>query len=441
MQKSVTPATVHEILRRHLLIDGYAIVPDLSKSRDAYLADARDGRRYLDFFSFYASQPLGFNHPRLAEGSFMSKLGRVAVHKPSNPDMNTVEMADFVRTFERVGIPAELPHLFLIDGGALAVENALKIAFDWKVRKNMARGLPETTGTQVLHFKNAFHGRSGYTLSLTNTADTRKTALFPKFDWPRCSSPGARFPLEGSNLIDTEDREIQSVAEVRRAFRERPNAICAVIVEPIQCEGGENHFRKEFLAELRRACDEFEALLIFDEVQTGVAATGRFWCYQHFDVVPDVLAFGKKMQVCGVLAGPRIDEVERNVFVESSRINSTWGGNLVDMVRAQRILEIIETDDICKHAAKQGEFLMNGLRHLAQQDERITNIRGRGLLCAFDLPNQDLRDAAKKLAMEKGLLVLGAGQRAIRLRPPLNVKKPELEHALMLIDDTLKSLK
>ena len=245
----------------------------------------------------------------------------------------------------------------------------------------------------------------------------------------------------GSNLIDTEDREIQSVAEVRRAFRERPNAICAVIIEPIQCEGGENHFRKEFLSELRRACDEFEALLIFDEVQTGVAATGRFWCYQHFDVVPDVLAFGKKMQVCGVLAGPRIDEVERNVFVESSRINSTWGGNLVDMVRAQRILEIIEADDICKHAAKQGEFLMNGLRHLGQQDERITNIRGRGLLCAFDLPNQDVRDAAKKLAMEKGLLVLGAGQRAIRLRPPLNVKKPELEHALMLIDDTLKSLK
>ena len=441
MQSRITPATVHETLRRHLLVDGLGMVPDLAKSRDAYLADARDGRRYLDFFSFYASQPFGFNHPRLAEASFVSRLGRAAIHKPSNPDMNTVELAEFVRTFERVGMPPELQHLFLVDGGSPAVENALKVAFDWKVRKNLAKGLPETSGTQVLHFRNAFHGRTGYTLSLTNTADVRKTAYFPKFDWPRCSSPAARFPLEGANLLDTEDREIQAVAEVRRAFRERADEICAVIVEPIQCEGGENHFRKEFFQELRRACDEFEALLIFDEVQTGVAATGRFWCWQHFDVVPDVMAFGKKMQVCGVLAGKRVDEVERNVFVESSRINSTWGGNLVDMVRATRILEIIESEDTCKQAATQGEYLMSGLKRIAQHDERMTNVRGRGLLCAFDLPNTELRDRFRAAAIEKGLLVLGAGQRAIRLRPPLSVKKAEIDHGLQLISDVLGALK
>lgn len=440
MQPSVTPANVHEILRRHLLVDGFSIVPDLAKSRDAYLADARDGRRYLDFFSFYASQPLGFNHPRLAEVGFANKLGRAAIHKPSNPDMNTVLMAEFVSTFERVGIPPELPHLFLVDGGSVAVENALKVAFDWKVRKNLERGLPETTGTRVLHFRNAFHGRTGYALSLTNTADPRKIAYFPKFEWPRCSSPAARFPLEGTNLLDTEDREIQSIAEVRRAFRERPNDICAVIVEPIQCEGGENHFRAEFFQELRRACDEFEALLIYDEVQTGVAATGRFWCFQNFPVVPDILAFGKKMQVCGLLAGPRIDEVERNVFVESSRINSTWGGNLVDMVRATRILEVIEEDDLCKRAEVQGALMLSGLRQLAERAERMTNVRGRGLLCAFDLPNAELRDKFKKSCLERGLVLLGAGQRSIRLRPPLTVKKPEIEHGIALLTDAMAGL-
>jgi L-lysine 6-transaminase len=422
-------------------VDGFDIVPDLAKSRDSYLADARDGRRYLDFFSFYASQPLGFNHPRLAESSFVSRLGRAAIHKPSNPDMNTLEMAEFVRTFERVGIPAELPHLFLVDGGSVAVENALKAAFDWKVRRNLERGLPETTGTQVLHFRNAFHGRTGYTLSLTNTFDLRKTAYFPKFAWPRCSSPAARFPLEGSNLTDTEDREIQAVAEVRSAFRERPHEIAAVIVEPIQCEGGENHFRTEFLRELRRACDEFEALLVFDEVQTGVASTGKFWCWQHHGVVPDIMAFGKKMQICGILAGPRLDEVAHNVFAESSRINSTWGGNLVDMVRATRILEIIESDAIVEHCRTTGEQLASGLRELAAADARVTNVRNRGLLAAFDLPTPELRDRFKLGAREKGLLLLGAGQRAVRLRPSLCLKKAELEHGISLLADTLKAVK
>jgi L-lysine 6-transaminase len=437
----ISAASVHEVLRKHLLVDGYDIVPDLAKSRDCYLADARDGRRYLDFFSFHASQPLGFNHPRLAESAFVNKLGRCAMHKPSNSDMNTIEMAEFVETFARVGIPPELPHLFLVDGGTLAVENALKTAFDWKVRKNLARGLPETTGQQILHFRQAFHGRSGYTLSLTNTADPRKTMYFPKFNWPRCSNPSARFPLEGANLVDTEDREIQAVSEVRQAFRERPHDIAAVIVEPIQCEGGDNHFRAEFLQELRRACDEFEALLIFDEVQTGVAATGKFWCYQHFDLKPDIVAFGKKVQVCGILAGPRIDEVERNVFVESSRINSTWGGNLVDMLRATRILEVIEADDLCAHARTLGASMLSGLRDISERDERMTNVRGRGLLCAFDLPNPELRDRFRQIAREKGFLLLGAGTRSLRLRSALTVKKSEVEHAIALILDTMKALK
>jgi L-lysine 6-transaminase len=422
-------------------VDGLDIVIDLPKSRDSYLADARDGRRYLDFFTFYGSLPLGYNHPRLCETSFVNKIGRVAVYKPSNSDFASVEMAEFVATMSRVAIPPELPHLFIVEGGTLAVENAVKSAFDWKVRKNLARGLPDTTGQQVLHFRQAFHGRSGYALSLTNTADPRKTMYFPKFPWPRISNPAARFPLEGAALRDTEDREIQALAEVRAAFRERPNEIAAIIVEIIQCEGGENHFRPEFLRELRRAADEFEAMLIFDEVQTGVAATGRFWCYQHFDVVPDMLVFGKKMQACGILVGKRIDEIERNVFVESSRINSTWGGNLTDMVRATRILEIIEADGLVAAAATMGDHFLGGLNELAKLDTRVTNVRGRGLLTAFDLPSGEVRDRFLGACREKGLLALKAGMRSIRFRPTLSVRKAELDHGLGILHDVLKAMK
>lgn len=436
----LTPSTVHSTLRRHLLVDGFDLVIDFAKSRDSYLADARDGRRYLDFFGFFGSSPLGFNHPRLTEGAFINRLGRCAIHKPSNSDLYTLELAEFVDTFSRVGIPDELPHLFLIEGGALAVENALKVAFDWKVRKNIARGLPETTGQSILHFRHAFHGRSGYTLSVTDSADPRKTKYYPTFDWPRITSPAARFPLEGANLRDTEDREIQSVAEVRSTFRERPHEIAAVLIEPIQCEGGDHHFRGEFLRELRNACDEFEALLVFDEVQTGVAATGRFWCYEHFDVVPDVVAFGKKLQTCGLLAGRRVDEVEENVFRESSRINSTWGGNLVDMVRATRILEVIESEELAKNAAAMGEHFLSGLSDLAGRDDRLTNVRGRGLLLAVDLPSTAHRDRVLASAREKGLLALPAGMRTLRFRPALSVKKAEVEHGLSLLEDVLKAV-
>ena len=248
------------------------------------------------------------------------------MNKPSNSDVYSVPMARFVDTFARVlGDPA-LPHLFFVDGGALAVENALKVAFDWKSRLNEARGIDPELGTKVLHLRGAFHGRSGYTLSLTNT-DPNKVARFPKFDWPRIDAPYIRPDA------DMDAVEAESLRQARAAFEANPHDIACFIAEPIQGEGGDRHFRPQFFAAMRELCDEFDALLIFDEVQTGCGMTGTAWAYQQLGVAPDVVAFGKKTQVCGVMAGGRVDEVADNVFAVSSRINSTWGGNLVDMVR------------------------------------------------------------------------------------------------------------
>src|SRR6266496_4261240 len=191
----VSPSEVHERLAEYLLIDGYRLVLDAERSHGSWLVDARDGREFLDLYTNFASAPLGANPPGIVDDpGFLALLARVAASKPANPDMYTTHLAEFVGTFARVlGDPA-LPHLFFLEGGALAVENALKAAFDWKSRRNEAAGRSGALGTKVLHLTRAFHGRSGYTMSLTNT-DPVKTDRFPVFDWPRIDVPAITFPI------------------------------------------------------------------------------------------------------------------------------------------------------------------------------------------------------------------------------------------------------
>ena len=258
-----------------LLTDGFDLVLDLERSRGARLVDERDGTTYLDMFGFFASSALGMNHPALADDEkFRRELAVAAVNKPSNSDVYTVAMARFVDAFVRVLGDPRLPHLFFIDGGALAVENALKVAFDWKSRHNEAHGRSADLGTKVLHLTEAFHGRTGYTMSLTNT-DPVKVARFPKFDWPRIESP---YLADGRDVVEAERR---ALAQAEAAFAENPHDIACFIAEPIQGEGGDHHLRPEFLVAMQRLCHENDALFILDEVQTGVGLTGTAWAYQQ----------------------------------------------------------------------------------------------------------------------------------------------------------------
>jgi L-lysine 6-transaminase len=432
--ESVAAEQVHQTIARHMLADGYDLVLDLDASVGSTLVDARDHTSYLDLFTFFASSALGMNHPALTSAEARDELGRVAANKPSNSDIYTVPMARFVETFARVLGDPRLPHLFFIDGGALAVENALKVAFDWKSRWNEAHGIDAALGTKVLHLQKAFHGRSGYTMSLTNT-DPNKVARFPKFDWPRIPSPS----INGS--VDVDAAERAALAAARRAFEQNPHDIACFIAEPIQGEGGDNHFRPSFLQGMQALCREFDALFILDEVQTGVGMTGTAWAYQQLGLEPDVVAFGKKAQVCGVMAGGRVDEVAENVFAVSSRINSTWGGNLTDMVRARRILEVIESANLVEAAATNGRTLLDGLHRLAERHEIVSDVRGRGLMCAFTLPSTAVRDAViKKLREDEHVLVLGSGTTSIRFRPALTVTAEELERGLAAVDRVLATL-
>lgn len=438
---TIRPEDVAAIYLEHMNARGMMpMVLDMKRSQGINLYDQNTGRKLVDFFGFYASSALGMNHPKLRhDAAFMERLTEAALNKITNSDVRTTHMARFLHTFERVAMPAYLPYAFFISGGALAVENTLKTAFDWKVRKNFQKGYRREVGHQVLHFDEAFHGRSGYTLSLTNTADLRKIQHFPKFAWPRITNPKIVFPLD-QHLDQVEQHEQRALTQAKHYFRERKDDIACIIIETIQGEGGDNHFRPAFLQALKDLALENDALLIFDEVQCGVGITGSFWAHQALGVEPDIIAFGKKTQVCGILAGRRLDEVEDHVFKVPSRINSTWGGNLVDMVRFDRTLEIIEEDGLVDHAARVGVHLLDRLHALRATSAAIHNVRGRGLMCAFDLPSREFRDRVLQRCYDEGLVILGCGKQSIRFRSPLTITRDEIDQGLDLLARSMHAI-
>jgi len=431
-QITVPTDRVFPILRENILVDGFHLVIDLERSHGCYMVDALEGREYLDCYTYFSTLPLGHNHPKLEDAGFRHSLMLAALANPANSDVYSREYAAFVDTFRRHAAPPEFPHLFFVAGGAVAVANAMKAAFDWKAHWNRDRGV-SGSADKILHFRHAFHGRTGYALSVTNT-DPMKTAGFPRFTWPRVSLPAIHFPMDVDAVAAA---EAEACAEIEAAFAADPHGIAAILIEPIQGEGGDNHVRREFLHRLREYADRFHALLLFDEVQTGFGTTGAMWAYEHFGVLPDIVAFGKKSQVCGIMAGRRLDAVERNVFRVSSRINSTWGGNLVDMVRCARYLQVMEEDRLVEHTERVGAVFLRGLQDLSARVPGVTNPRGRGFMLAFDLPDTAVRDAVRAHLWKEGLAALACGTRSIRFRPPLIFGETEVERALVILDRVL----
>ena len=437
---NITPNKVRDSIGRYMLADGMEHVIDLEKSHGSWLVDARNNKEYLDLFSMFASMSVGYNHPYVLENK--DRLTDASLNKPTNSDVYSMQMAEFVETMGRMAQPEYLPYAFYVSGGALAVENALKTAFDWKVRKNLANGKNEG-GSKIIHFQESFHGRTGYTLSLTDSPDSRKTDYFPKFEWPRIINPKLEFPATDEVIQIVKEKEAKAVDQIERAMKEYPDEIAGLIIEPIQGEGGDNHFRESFFRQLRELANEHEFLLIYDEVQSGGGITGKMWAHQHYgdDCQPDIISFGKKTQVCGIFASNRLNEVEGHVFKESSRLNSTWGGNLVDMVRFTIYLEIIERENLLDQVKKNGAYLKLGLESLQKNyPETVFNVRNRGLFGAFDLKSGEERDKSIELIAKEGAIMLGCGTKSIRFRPHLNVSRTEIDQGIDMINQALKHL-
>ena len=444
------PQEAKNNIGKRILADGMDQIIDLNKSHGSWLVDSRDEKEYLDLFSMFASLSVGYNHPYLLENK--DRLMSSALNKPTNSDVYSMEMAAFVDTMGRIAQPHYLPYAFYIEGGGLAVENALKTAFDWKVRKNLSKGIKKK-GSQIIHFKECFHGRTGYTMSLTDSPDPRKTLYFPKFDWPRIDNPKINFPLNDENLEDVINKENIALDQIKEAIRNNPDDIAGLIIEPIQGEGGDNHFRCEFFKELRNLANEEQFLLIYDEVQTGVGITGNMWAHQSFtphscqcdcedaSTAPDIISFGKKTQVCGIFASKRLDEVEGHVFHESSRLNSTWGGSLVDMVRFTIYLEIIEKENLVQNANDMGKHLSKCLNDLqANHPNIVSNVRNKGLFGAFDLNDGEQRDSLVGAILNEGAMMLGCGTKSIRFRPHLNITEQEMNDGFSMIDKAISNI-
>ncbi len=426
----ITANKVHATLGEHILVDGFHHVIDFEKSQGSWLADKSTGKRYLDCFGQFASLSIGYNHPSLLAEK--DRLTKAALCKVVNSDLYSEEYASFVEKLFAKALPDYFKYAFFIEGGALAVENCLKVAFDWKAQKE---GLSDEQAQDldIVHFRDAFHGRSGYTMSLTNTGPL-KTDLFPRFNWTRVDRPRTNCSTccESDFLDKLQDREQKSIESIKAACSK--GNVAAIIVEPIQGEGGNNIFRKEFFSELRAVADNYNALLIYDEVQTGFGGSGKWWCHEHYDVKPDLMAFGKKSQVCGVVSTNRIDSVAKHCFRQSGRINSTWGGNIVDMVRCEITIDIIEKEGLLAQTTEVGEHLMSGLNELGLQ-----NVRGLGTLVAFDLQSTEKRDQMLT-TLRKNMVILPCGSQSIRFRPALTFTKEDTDQAIDFIRKAVNEL-
>ena len=420
----ISPHEVHEVLGRHMLVDGYRLVIDLERSHGARICST-PGASASSSTSSPASRPcpLGYNHPKLVAREFRERLLPAAVNKLANSDIYTTFLAEFVETFART-VPEPLrPHMFFVEGGALAVENALKTAFDWKVRRNLAAGKGEK-GHQVLHFREAFHGRSGYTLSLTNTADPRKIQYFPKFAWPRISNPKLSFPITARGARAGGRRRAPGGGGDRGRAAPEPGRHRGAdrradpgrgrrqpLPRRVPARPARPRRRARVPAHLRRGAERLRHHRALVELRAL-----RRRC-------PTSSRSARRPRCAASARRGRIDEVD-SVFKVSSRINSTWGGNLVDMVRCQRIIEVIEEDGLLENATRVGERLLAGLRGLeAVFPGRVTNVRGRGMFVAFDLPDTETRNQALRALNEHGVLALTSGQSALRFRPPLTLDR------------------
>lgn len=417
---------IHEIICKYTIGDGEKLIIDTKKSKGVYLVDSSTGKTYLDCSSQYASMPLGWNNTHLKDLMYsnenIEKLEFCCLHKVANCDYYTEVYSDLVDSFSK--ITKDFSYLFFIDGGTLGVENAIKAAFDWKARMLGLNYEADqlVNKMDVIHLEEAFHGRSGYCVSLTNTV-LNKTALFPKFNWTRIKNPKVKFPI-----VESDARLNEELSLLQAELALKSNLVAAIVLETIQGEGGDNHFRTEYFKALRKLADDHGCLLILDEVQTGVGLTGKTWAYEHYGIVPDMISFGKKAQVCGFASTNRIDEVKNNVFKESSRISSTWGGNVIDMLRFTNIIKVIEELNLINNADTVGAYFLKKL----QEIDKIQNVRGKGLMLAFDLETAEERD--KLLAkLRENIVILPCGKKSIRIRPHLIFSKDNVDEAIEYI--------
>lgn len=360
-----------------------------NKGKGCYFYDI-DNNLFLDFASQIASNPLGYNHPELI--NVVKKYSYNAPIKYAGQDFTIKEHLDLLE--ELISItPKGLDAAFLINSGAEAVENAIKICMRQREKAKYC-----------ISFEGSFHGRTLGALSLTNSISLYKKNYFTILnkELPYSEYGGEKLKLL-LNEIDSEE-------------------IACIIIEPIQGEGGYRIAPKKLIDDLRKITKENKIPLISDEVQSGMGRTGKWWAIQHYNIIPDVMSAAKALQVGATISN-------RKMFPEPGAISSTWGGgSLIDLALGKKIIEIIKKEKLLNHINKAGNYLRKRLNEIS-----LDNVRGFGLMNAFDLPSKQIRNNLAIECLKNGLVLLGCGERSIRAIPPYIINEMEIDEGIDII--------
>jgi 4-aminobutyrate aminotransferase/(S)-3-amino-2-methylpropionate transaminase len=397
-----------------------------------------------------ASIPVGYSNPSLHAAALSEQMASALINRPALGNFPSHDWVSILETGILRVAPKGLDQVFTAMAGSDANETAYKAAFMWRrqqerggahvdftadeISSSMINKAPGAAPLSILSFKSGFHGRLFGSLSTTRSKPIHKLDI-PAFDWPQATFPLLKYPLE-DHVEENRKAEEEAIADVERLITTHHLPPCAVVIEPIQSEGGDNHASPAFFRDLRKVTKKHNILLIVDEVQTGVGATGKFWAHDHWelDSPPDMVTFSKKAQTAGYYFGN--PELRPN---KPYRQFNTWMGDPARAILFRAIINEIERLDLVSNTAAVGDYLFGGLEGLAKQyPGEIQNLRGKGqgTFIAFDSPR---RDEFLKKAKSFGVNIGGSGERAVRLRPMLIFQKHHADILLEAMEKIVKS--
>ncbi|HEY8945079.1 MAG TPA: aminotransferase class III-fold pyridoxal phosphate-dependent enzyme, partial [Polyangiaceae bacterium] len=395
----------------------------------------------------------GYNHPALVAVARSEAFTHACVNPTSTPFVTTPAWFDFVVALEKKYAPPGMSKAFFVDGGGEGVESALKAAFIVHgERARAARGLPTNpleldpaeqqgvlanrgTDAVVISFDGAFHGRGLGPLSATHSKVIHKADL-PAFPWPVAPFPWNRFPLR-DHREHNRHAESEALIALERLLHAHAGRVAAVIVEPIQCEGGDRHASQDFFRGVQALARAAGAAFVLDEVQTGLGVTGTLWAHEQLGLPypPDLVCFGKKMQMGGFFAAAPY------VISQFGRMYQTRNGDRARGMLAEAILRTVTEGQLLEHVRETGALFLEGLETLSRRHPQlVSEPRGRGFLLAFDLPSAAARDDFLKRALSRGVMASYTGTRSVRLRPHLVTSADEVRDALSVFDAVLSEM-
>lgn len=427
---------------------------DYNKSYGNYLFDA-DNNRMLDVFGQIASLPLGYNHPAI-----MKMLAEPATQiiLANRPALGVLPPLDWAETLEETLMriaPKGMTDVTTMACGSTANENAFKAAFikfmtdkregravsQEELNSSMLNSAPGCPDLSILSFTGAFHGRTFGCLATTRSKPIHKLDI-PHFQWPMADFPALRYPLDNAENaaynIQEEKRCLQKVRDLLVASKAFQQPIAGMIIEPIQAEGGDNHASHDFFRKLRQIAKDHGVCFIVDEVQTGGGPTGKFWAFEHWDLLdpPDIVTFAKKCQIAGFFSTPEMRPKD------AYRIFNTWMGDPAKLLMLKSVIEEIESNKLLENATITGDFMYKGLKELEiKYSHLLGRVRGVGTFLALSVYNTATRDAIITQLKQRGVLVGGCGAYSIRFRPTLVFQPTHAAQFLDIFDEVCSEIK